>query len=122
MVTSGEAERREMNEQKKEQKMQYMERVLTQLVERIEALREEAAGPACYGKDISADHVYDQLDALLQVDTPDGETGTLTVGETGLSTVLSTRITGVRVISTRPGDFNGVVWNEEMDRPPREAG
>jgi hypothetical protein len=109
-------EREEMDEQKKEQKIKYMENVIKQLVRGIDAMHEEAAGAAIAGRDMSADSVCDQLDKLLEIDTPDGETGTLTVDEGGLSIVLGARITGLRVISTRPGDFNGVVWSEEMDR------
>src|SRR5215208_583747 len=110
-----------MDEQKKEQKMQYTEDVLKQLVRGIKEMQEVAASAAIAGRDIPADSVCDQLDALLRVDTPDGETGTLTVDEASLSIVLGARITGLRMISTRPGDFNGVVWSEEMDRAPKQA-
>jgi hypothetical protein len=34
--------------------------------------------------------------------------------------VIDARATGLRVISGRPGGFNGVVWSEEMDRPARD--
>ncbi len=51
-----------------------------------------------------------------------GGAGTLRVDDdTGKPYIITgARVTGLRIISTRPGDFNGVVWNEEMDRAPRK--
>ena len=102
-----------------EQKMQYTERLIAQMVRKIEAMQDEVAGQAANNQDISADDVLNQLRGLLRVEAPDGKIGTLAVDEGGFFVMGETRITGERVISTRPGDFNGVVWSEEMDRPPR---
>ena len=101
-------------------KIEYMEGLLTQLVTQIEAMHEEAAGAAIRGEDISADYVVDQLDDLLRVEDPGGKVGALTVDENGLCIMLGARVTGEREISTRPGDFNGVVWDEDMDRAPKD--
>ncbi len=108
-----------MDEQKKEQKMQYTERLIAQVVRKIETMQEEIAWPAINNQDISAGDVLNQLRELLRVEAPDGKIGTLAVDEDGFFVMGETHITGERVISTRPGDFNGVVWSEEMDRPPR---
>jgi hypothetical protein len=105
-----------MDAQRMEQKIRFTERLLAQLVERIENLQEEVAGPAREGKGVSAAWVCDRLEGLLEVEDPGGKLGTLVADERGLSILIGTRITGERVISTRPGDFNGVVWSEEMDR------
>jgi hypothetical protein len=106
-----------MDEQKKEQKMQYMEELLTQVVRGINAVQEEAAGAAIEGRDISADRVCDLLDEVLTVDEPDGRRGKLAVDEYGIFVMLGARITGMYEIGPR---FNGVVWSEEMDRAPRD--
>jgi hypothetical protein len=86
-------------------KIKYMEGLLAQLVRKIEDMREEVAASAVYGKDISARHVADQLDGVLEVEDPGGKVGTLTIDENGIFIMLGTRITGLREISTHPEDF-----------------
>lgn len=100
-------------------KVKYMTGLIAQLVEKIEALQEEVAAPAIYGQDISANRVCDRLEALLEVEAPDGETGKLSADEGGVSIIYGVKITGMRVISGVPGAFEGVVWSEEMDRAPK---
>jgi hypothetical protein len=100
----------------------YMNGLIEQLVRRIEALQEEMAAPAIYKESVPAETVCERLDDMLQVEDPGGKTGTLTASDDGWSIFLDARITSERIISKRPGDFNGVVWSEEMDRAPREDG
>jgi hypothetical protein len=109
-----------MDAQKMERKMQFTEGLIQQLVEGIEALQNEVADYSIYDKDISASLVGDRLRDLLKVEAPDGKPGTLMSAGGDWMIGGSTRITGEYQISTVPGDFNGWVWNEEMDRPPRE--
>ena len=93
--------------------VRYLNDLLARLVRQIEDLQEEVAAPAAYGKSVSAKSVAERLDDLLRVEDPGGKAGTLTAGEEdGWSIFLDSRITGERVISTDPDDFNGVVWSK----------
>jgi hypothetical protein len=107
---------------KEQEQIQWASRLVNQLVRKVEALQEEAAGRSIRGKDVSADWLCDQLDDLLQATTPDGKSGRLSSdGDDNFHIVLGTRITGESVISTHPGDFNGAVWDEAMDRAPKDG-
>ncbi len=111
------------------EKFDYAQRVVVELVRRVDALLETPEAGRLIMRSVS-DGGDEDLDALLDqvghlrhdIETPDGGRGPLYAEPDGrLGIITDVRITGMRVISTRPGDFNGVVWNEEMDRAPRDG-
>jgi hypothetical protein len=76
-----------------EEKMQYMEDLIKQLVRGIEDMHTVVTGMAAIaGRDIPADSVCDQLDALLRVDAPDGKPSTLVVDDDEISIVNTSRL------------------------------
>ena len=80
------------------EKLEYMDGLLAQLVQGIEAIQEELAGAAIYGKDVSAEHVRGQLDNLLVVEAPDGKPGTLAADEGGFFLMGSTTMATDEII------------------------
>lgn len=104
-----------------EEKIRYLNTLVVHLVHGVNELQEKLAGLDIEGGKADPGQILDQLDELLKVESPSGETGTLIAHEDDRwSIVFGARITGLRIMSTKPGDFNGVVWSEEMDRAPRE--
>jgi hypothetical protein len=112
------------------EKFDYVERVVVELVRRVDALLETPEAGRLIERVHAVDGGDEDLHALLDqvgrlhddIETPGGGRGTLYAEPDGrLGIITDVRITGMREISTRPGDFNGVVWNEEMDRAPRDG-
>jgi hypothetical protein len=99
----------------------YASRVIAELVRRVEALMETPEAGRLYDRAASDE----DLDALLvhvsalrdDIEAPSGGRGRLGVDP---DTGKPYGVTHARV--TRERDFNGVVWNEEMDRPPKDTG
>src|SRR5215217_7754968 len=103
------------------EKFDYVERVIAELVRRVEALTETPGADRLYARAASDEDLgtlLDQVSALRDdIEAPSGGQGTLGVDpDTGREYVVThARVTGER-------DSNGVVWNEEMDRPPKDDG
>jgi hypothetical protein len=110
------------------EKFDYASRVIAELVRRVEALMETPVAGRLIERADSAedlDALLDQVSALLDdIEAPSGERGRLGVDPDSDKPYVVThaRVTGEHVVSSRPGDFSGVVWNEEMDRPPKDDG
>jgi len=104
------------------EKFDYARRVIAELVRRVEALMETPEAGRLIQRTASGDEdldaLLDQVSALLDdIEAPSGGRGRLGVDpDTGEPYVVThARVTGER-------DHNGVVWNEEMDRPPKDDG
>jgi hypothetical protein len=102
-----------------EERMQYADGLIAQLVDRIEQLQGEISDYALEDGALRARWVSDELRDLLMVEAAGGQSsGTLMSVDGGW--MIGGRTSEVTSVYEIGPKFKGVVWNEEMDRPPKE--